>query len=185
MSGRSPPRVVRHSFVLSALSATLACPVVAEPLARSGTYGLHRANDLFHVGYAGRTWPRDYGVRSGACDTAAVPGTVAGAAAGSRSDSASIGVITGATIGAVIGATIGRELDRTDRACIGHALELAPLGHVVTWTSNTTRVHYALTPVRDIDRRCRQFRLVGRRGGQNEVTTQVACSNGDGRWQLR
>ena len=188
MSGRSSLHVGWHTLVLAALSVLLTCAAAAESPPNARTQGWRETNDPAHAGYAGRGWRRDFGVLTGHCDTAAVlgvVGTVGGAAVGSRSDDRATGVIIGATIGAVIGATIGRELDRTDRACIGHALELAAAGRVVAWTNNTTRVHYTLTLVRNVDRRCRQFRLVGRRGGKDEVTTQIACSSGDGRWQPR
>ncbi len=163
-------------------------PAAAQPPPHAKAHGWRKKNDPAHSGYVGHSWPHDYGVASGRCNTAAVLGVVgaaAGTALGSRGGNPPIGVIVGTAIGAVIGTTIGREIDRTDQACIGHALELAPPGQVVTWSNDTTRVSYTLTPVRDVDRHCRQFRLVGRRGGQDEVTTQVACSTGDGRWRLR
>lgn len=157
--------------------------------AAAGPPQAHRALDESNrfAGHAGRHWPQDYDVLAGRCDTAAVlrvVGSTHGAATGTHQPQR-IAVIVNTTIGAVIGATAGREIDRTDRGCIGHALELAPTGHVVTWTSTATRVAYTLTLVRNVDARCREFRLVGRRGGQEEITTQIACTDGDGRWRIR
>jgi len=174
--------------LLTVLALALALPAGAEPPPHAKAHGWRKKNDPTYAGYAGRNWPRDYGVLAGRCDTAAVlgaAGAAIGGVLGSRSDDPVVGVIVGATIGAVLGATVGREIDRADRACIGHALELAPPGRVVTWTNTTTKVAYTLTPVRDLAGGCREFRLVGRRGGRDEVATQIACSNGDGTWQLR
>lgn len=151
--------------------------VAAPPSASSGA----------HAGYSGRAWTQDHGVLAGRCDTAAVVaivGTSTGAPGGAG-DRSTVATLDDATVGAIVGATRGRELDRIDRACIGHALELAPTGVAVAWTSSATAVSYTLTLVRDVDRRCRELRLVGRRGGRNEIATQIACSFGDGRWRIR
>ncbi len=162
----------------AALSLALALAVVAAPHAQEGRP---------HVGHAGRTWNNDFGVRAGRCDTAMlvhIVGTSTGTKAASP-DVPAVGMLADRTLGATVGARPGRHLDYVDRACIGHALELAPQGRVVTWTSSATSVSYTLTPVRNAARGCRQFRLVARRGGETETTTQLACTNGDGRWALR
>ena len=51
-------------------------------------------------------------------------GGVIGAEAG-KGDQRAVAIVVGTVIGAVIGAEIGRRMDRTDRSCVGHALELA------------------------------------------------------------
>jgi len=92
--------------------------------------------------------------------------------------------VIGVIAGAAVGTEVRRELDRTDQACIGHALELVPVGKTVAWTG-ATQVAYTLTPVRDLGGCCREFRLEGQRGGKGAKSKQVACSSGDGRWQVR
>jgi surface antigen len=175
-------------FTLIALALALALPAAAQPPSQASAHGWRKKNDSGYAGYAGRAWRTDYGVLSGRCDTAAVlgaAGAAIGGVIGARSSDPVVGVIIGTVIGAVIGATVGREIDRADQACIGHALELAPVGRAVNWHNTRTNVAYTLTPVRDIGEGCRAFRLVGRRGGKEETSTQVACSSGDGRWQVR
>jgi surface antigen len=180
---RLPRRVAAALLCLG-----LALPAAAEPPPHAKAYGLRKKSDPTYTGYAGHVWPRDFGVLSGRCNAAAVlgaAGAVVGGAIGSRADDRAVGVIIGSVIGALIGATIGRELDRHDQACIGHTLELTPTGQVVSWTNTTTNVAYTLMPISDLAGGCRQFRLVGKRGGKEETTTQVACSSGDGHWQVR
>jgi len=178
-------RASRH-LVLAILVA-LALPVAAQPPPHAPAHGWRKKNDPTYAGYAGRTWVQDFGVLSGRCNTSAVlgaAGAAVGGAIGSRADDPVIGVIVGAAIGAAVGTVVGRELDKTDQACVGHALELVPVGKTVAWTS-ATQVAYTLTPVRDLGGGCREFRLAGQRAGKGAKSTQVACSSGDGRWQLR
>lgn len=175
---RGAPRIV----VASLLALTTAAASQRAP-----------AQDLLErgqrfTGHAGHRWTRDHGVLAGRCDTAAVlavVGSARAAAAGAPASERDIGMLVNATVGAVIGASPSREIDGIDQACIGQALELAPPGRVVCWTSTATRVAYTLTVVRNVDSRCREFRLVARRGGREEVGTQAACSDGDGRWRIR
>jgi surface antigen len=178
-------RASRH-LVLAILVA-LALPAAAQPPPHAPAHGWRKKNDPTYPGYAGRTWVQDFGVLAGRCNTAAVlgaTGAAVGGAIGARSGDPVIGIIVGSAIGAVIGTTVGRELDGADQACIGHALELVPVGRTVAWTS-ATQVAYTLTPVRDLGSGCREFRLEGQRGGKGAKSTQVACSGGDGRWQVR
>lgn len=173
--------------LIVAIFVALALPAVAQPPPHAPAHGWRKKNDPTYPGYTGRVWVQDYGVLGGRCNTAAVlgaTGAAVGGAIGSRSSDPVIGIIVGSAIGAVIGTTVGRELDQTDQACIGHALELVPIGKTVVWTS-ATQVAYSLTPVRDRGGGCREFRLEGKRGGKGAKSTQVACSGGDGRWQVR
>jgi surface antigen len=157
-------------YLVLAILVALALPAAAQPPPHAPAHGWHKKNDPAYPGYAGRTWVQDFGVLAGRCNTAAVLGAT--------------GAAVGGAIGAVIGTTVGRELDEADQACIGHAMELVPVGRTVAWTS-ATQVAYTLTPVRDLGSGCREFRLEGQRGGKGAKSTQVACSGGDGRWQVR
>ena len=87
---------------------------------------------------------------------------------------------------AAIGAEIGRRMDKADRSCVGHALELAAPGQTVTWVNAGTGVSYKLTPSDKPEGTdgCRKFRLVATGSfGLSEGRT-VACPAADGTWSL-
>jgi len=50
--------------------AGLALPaaVMADPPAHAPAHGWRKKHDPYYVGYTGRQWADDYGVRSGRCD---------------------------------------------------------------------------------------------------------------------
>jgi surface antigen len=181
-----------RSCIAACVALALSAPVLAEPPPHAKAHGWRKKNDPAYAGFRGKTWERDYGVVSlGRCNTDAVLG-VAGAAIGgiigaqvaedSGTDRA-IAVIVGSAIGAVVGAKIGRQIDRTDQACIGHALELAGAGKTVRWDNGG--VAYELTPTRDIGTSCREFKLNATRGDLREATTRIACTSGNGAWELK
>ena len=58
-----------------------------------------------------------------------------------------VATVVGAVVGAAIGHEIGRRMDKTDRSCMGQALELTAAGQNVKWTNPNTRVTYQLTPL--------------------------------------
>lgn len=168
-------------------------PVAADPPPHAKAHGWRKKNDPTYAGYEGKKWERDYGVVSlGRCDTDAVLG-VAGAAIGgivgaqasqgADDSQRAIAVIVGSAVGAVIGSKIGREVDRTDQACMGHALELTGLGKTVRWENQ--QVRYALTPIRNLNSTCREFKLDAVRSAVSESVKRVACSTRQGIWELR
>jgi surface antigen len=185
-------------ILAAALSALIGLmwltPAAADPPPHAKAHGWRKKNDPTYAGYQGKSWPQDYGVVSlGRCNTDAVLG-VAGAAVGGivgaqvSKDSGNeanraIAVIVGSAIGAVVGAKIGRDIDRTDRACIGHALELAAVGKTVRWDNGG--VAYELTPVRNVGGSCREFKLGAARGDLRETGTRIACTAGNGAWELK
>ena len=71
-------------------------PALSDPPDHAKAYGWRKKHDPRHVGYTGREWERDYGVREGSCQRKA------------------IGTVVGAVAGGVIGSQIG---DGTGRAC--------------------------------------------------------------------
>jgi surface antigen len=179
-----------------ALLMALPCAALATPPSWAPAHGWRKQNDPTYAGYSGRTWDYDYGVRSGSCDRGrigqvlgGVVGGVAGGAIGGEiakgSTDRSVAIVIGAVIGAAIGSEVGRRMDKTDRSCVGHALELADYGQSVRWTNPNTRVTYQLTPLDaelGIDG-CRQFRLIAHGSfGLSEGRT-VACTDGSGVWQ--
>jgi surface antigen len=170
----------------------LPCIALATPPPWAPAHGWRKKNDPTYAGYSGRSWSDDYGVRSGRCDRAevgAVLGGVAGGVIGAeagKGDQRAVAIVVGTVIGAAIGAEIGRRMDKADRSCVGHALELAAPGQTVGWTNPDTGVSYKLTPADKAEGAsgCRKFRLVATGGfGLSEGRT-VACPAPDGTWTL-
>ena len=171
----------------------LPCVVLAAPPAWAPAHGWRKKHDPGYAGYSGRTWDDDYGVQSGSCrrsEVGAVLGGVAGAVIGSQvgkeTGNRTVATVVGAVVGAAIGQEIGRRMDKTDRSCMGQALELTAAGQDVRWTNPNTRVTYQLTPLPQDGRAasCRQFKLVAHGSfGLSEGRT-VACPNADGVWSL-
>jgi surface antigen len=177
---------------LLVLIIALPCIALATPPSWAPAHGWRSKNDPTYAGYSGRSWERDYGVRSGHCDRAeigAVLGGVAGGIIGSEvagGESRGVAIVVGTVVGAAIGAEVGRRLDKADRSCVGHSLELAMPGQTVTWTNRNTAISYKLTPARDEESTdgCRKFRLTATdRFGLSEGRG-VACPGTDGRWTL-
>jgi surface antigen len=187
----------RTTLVLlaSLLSLSLApLPAPAEPPPHAKAHGWRKKNDPNYVGYTGKKWPNDYGVVEGRCNTAAI-GTVVGGVIGgvvgakvSSEQDRQVAVILGAALGAVVGRAIGKELDAADRACMGHALELAGERKTVAWTNQATGVSYRLTPTgsfKDGNAPCRRFTTVVSAGGKKDTLKGAACRQGNGDWQFR
>lgn len=180
-----------------ALAVALPCAVLATPPEWAPAHGWRKQNDPTYPGYSGKAWDYDYGVRSGACDrdrigqvlggaVGGVAGGVIGGEVAKGSPQREVAIAVGAVIGAAIGSEVGRRMDKTDRSCAGHALELAAYGQSVKWTNPNTRVTYQLTPL-DAERGddgCRRFRLIAHGAfGLSEGRT-IACTDGTGVWQL-
>jgi len=182
-------RVVLTALLYSIFIAS----AFAEPPPWAPAHGWRKKNDPNYVGYTGKKWERDYGVIEGRCNTSAIGavlGGVTGAVIGSRAseEDRPVAIVLGTTIGAVIGAKIGQEIDESDRACMGHALELAGEKKTVVWTNRSTGVTYRLTPVRNLgDKRqaCREFRTVMTAGKKRDAVTGVACRRPNGDWMFR
>jgi surface antigen len=119
-----------------------------------------------------------------------VLGGVAGGAIGSqvgKGENRQIAIVLGTIAGAVIGAQVGRDMDETDRACIGHALELAGDKKRVTWKAGDGRTTYRLTPLRGFEQdgaQCREFDLRATSGERRETKRAKACPAGDGNWRI-
>jgi surface antigen len=171
---------------------SLPAAVPADPPDWAPAHGWRRQHDEAYAGYSGHAWPRDYGVQSGRCDRAeigAVLGGLAGAAVGAGvagDDGRAVAIAVGTVIGAAIGADIGRRMDKTDRACTGHALELAQSGKSVTWINGRSGITYQLTPLdtRPSADGCRRFRLVATGPFGLSEGRATACPDDAGVWQL-
>lgn len=177
--------------VVSCLVALSMTEALADPPPWAPAHGRRAKDSSLYVGYSGREWSRDYGVLGGRCNTdevLTVIGAVAGGVIGNRTASAenrAIATLAGAIIGGVIGNRVGDAIDDRDRACIGHSLELVGSGRYVEWQNVTTGVWYQVRPLRDIDRRCREFELQSRPSkGKARKDRLRACRDDDGRWNI-
>jgi surface antigen len=182
--------------VLALVATSLApVPSPAQPPSHAPAHGWRKKNDPNYVGYTGKKWEKDYGVVGGRCNTAAVGAVVGGAiggAVGSRVETQdrAVAIILGTAIGAVIGAKIGQRIDETDRACMGHSLELAGLKKTVVWTNEKTGVTYRLTPTRNFQdgkQHCREFvtELSKGEGKSREKVAGVACRGRGSEWEFK
>ncbi len=166
-------------------------PVLAKPPPWAPAHGWRKKNDPFYVGYAGRQWSDDYGVIAGRCDTdkvLAVVGAAAGGTIANRTaspENRAIATIIGAIVGGVVGDTIGKRIDKSDRACIGQALELARVGQRVQWTNPATEQSYTVRPLRDLADRCREFELTTRGRSASGPVNLRGCAGDDGGWRLQ
>jgi surface antigen len=184
-----------RTAALAALAAIFALPpaALADPPSHAPAHGWRKKHDPYYVGYTGRQWSDDYGIRAGRCDrdrVGAALGAVVGGAIGaavSDGDDRLIAVLAGATIGAVIGREIGDEMDDRDRACFGHSLELLEDGRRVTWEGGRGGLVYTLAPNGRFDRDgrvCRHFTLLRQADGRQVTKQGSACRYGEGDWRM-
>lgn len=173
--------------------ALIPVPVPADPPPHAKAHGWRKKNDPNYVGYTGKKWEKDYGVIEGRCNTAAVGavlGGTVGGVIGSRAEKENrpVAIILGTTIGAIVGHKIGQTMDERDRACMGHALELAGEKKTVVWKNDATGVTYRLTPTRnyqDVKKPCREFTTVVSTVQKKDSVKGVACRRGNGDWEFR
>lgn len=186
---------VGSRLILGLVAASWLGSAMADPPRHAKAHGWRKKHDPAYPGYQGRrTWSQDYGIVSlGRCNTDAVLG-VAGAAIGGvvgarasqdnpDSTERAIAVVVGSAIGAVVGSRIGRRIDNTDRACMGHALELAAVGHAVRWDNGG--MHYELSPVKDLAGSCREFQLKVSGDQVRHNGRHIACTQGNGSWSFK
>ena len=161
----------------------------ATPPSHAPAHGWRKQHDPGYVGYAGTKWDDDFGIVAGRCNREALGAVLGGAVGGAlgsqigKGDGNKVAIIVGTALGAVLGAQAGREIDRSDAACIGHALELARDGQRVTWT-DASGTPYRLKPLKgysDGDLPCRSFELSA--GGKTVLRN--ACQTEPGAWELR
>ena len=148
------------ALVGGALAVAVPLNSYGDPPPWAPAHGKRKKGDAY-TGYTGKKWDKHYGVVNGRCNREAV--------------------------GAVIGAKIGRDMDETDRACIGHALELTGDKKVVTWASADKRRTYRLTPLRGFEQQgvnCREFDLRVTTDGGKQTNRVKACPGGDGTWRI-
>ncbi len=194
VSRSAPGRRAGRNTLICLLSSIigLSCVALAQPPQWAPAHGWRAKHDSTYTGFSGQAWVNDYGVRSGRCDreqVGALLGGIAGGAIGAeagKDGNRSVAIAIGTVIGAAIGAEIGRGMDQSDRACTGHALELAGPGQSVTWLNPGSGVTYRLTPV---DREpspdgCRKFRLTATGAFGLSEGRATACPGDRGTWSL-
>jgi surface antigen len=190
---------MRQRLLRLLCTAMFACSLLAagaawsDPPDHAKAHGWRKKHDPAYVGYTGRNWERDYGVREGSCnrkEIGTVLGAVVGGAIGSQvgdDGSRAVAIVIGSVLGAVIGREIGRDLDDGDRACIGHALELGEIGRPVQWINDQTRVSYLVTPLavaRTDAKNCRRFSIKATSNGKAHTSTGRACRDATGAWKM-
>jgi len=171
------PRSLLAGALALAVSAALAVPPSHAP-----AHGWRQKNDPYYLGYSGHRWQSDYGVVADAFITGAIGavlGGVAGAAIG-KEVADETGAVIGAIAGVLVGAEIDRRMDRSDRGCVSHVLDLGRDGQAVRWRNPATGLGYSLVPYapRTVDgRTCRDIEWGG---GER----QTACLRPDGSWVI-
>ena len=179
------------AFLIVLLATPLAA--LADPPSHAPAHGWRKKHDPYYVGYTGRHWPDDYGIREGHCDrdrVGAALGAVVGGAIGaavSDDEDRLVAILAGATIGAIIGHEIGDEMDDNDRACFGHSLELLEDGRHVRWDGASKGMFYLMTPDGRFERDgrvCRRFALTREYQGRQVVKRGNACRFGEGDWRM-
>ncbi|MEZ0245383.1 MAG: glycine zipper domain-containing protein [Methylophilaceae bacterium] len=177
---------------IAALLLPVSPSVYADPPPWAPAHGWRKKHDPYYQGYSGTHWEQDYGIINGKCNREAIGtvlGGVVGGAIGSsvgKDGNKGVAIILGTVLGAVIGNRIGKSMDDADRACIGHALELAADRRTVNWTG-AEGLNYMVTPMSSFDRngmKCREYRL--RVNGRNvdEDRKEKACLVSEGHWEV-
>ncbi|MBA4358829.1 MAG: hypothetical protein C0405_14010 [Desulfovibrio sp.] len=120
--------------------------------------------------------------------TGAGVGTMAGATIGALTFKNKLtGAALGAGIGALIGYAIGNEMDKTDRAQIGKALEEHPTGKPLAWKNPDTGAQYEATPstpYMQSDKVYRDIHIKSVVDGQERDVKAKAYRSADGTWTL-
>lgn len=180
------------AFIGAALLIPASPVAYADPPPWAPAHGWRKQHDPDYIGYSGKRWDDDYGVVEGTCNRdkiGAVLGGAVGGAIGStvgKGDGRTVAIIIGTVLGAVVGHQIGEEMDKADRACIGHALELAGDKRTVVWDNPDSGLSYRVTPVRGMEidgRKCREYDLNVRGNGVNENHREKACQVSEGTWK--
>lgn len=183
-------------YTLFALTAALLLPTApsahADPPPWAPAHGWRKKHDPYYIGYSGKRWKDDYGIIHGRCDRdkiGAVLGAAAGAAIGStvgKGDDKVVAIIIGSVLGAVVGHAIGEQMDKADRACIGHALELAADRRAVQWDNPESGLTYRIMPLHGLTlegRKCREYELFVQGRDFTEKRRETACQTGEGIWR--
>ena len=165
--------------LLATLSLAVALPALADPPSHAPAHGWRKKHDPYYQGYTGKQWRDDYGITSGHCDGSRIVSAMTGKAVGDAIGG-DAGTIIGAVTGVLVAEKVSRKMDKIDRGCLSHALDLGRSDQPVRWTNPETHRQYSVTPreTRNIDGRlCRDM-------DWSSGSRQTACINSDGSWSV-
>jgi surface antigen len=185
----------RKLTALASITAFLgySTALLADPPAHAPAHGWRKKHDPAYAGYSGVQWQTDYEITTGHCNREAIATVVGGVVGGAiahrvADENPVVATIIGAAVGALIGNKIGEKLDEADKGCVGHALELAKPGQLVTWMNASTGVRYEMSPGADRTQNgavCRDFKLTATSGQNKSSKSGVACQSNAGVWQIQ
>jgi len=176
---------MKLSFALALAALIGAGPAFADPPGHAPAHGYYK-KAKHYKGKSGAVYVSDYGISAGRCnrdEIGAVIGGVTGAVIGGQiagPEDRVVGMVVGGVFGAVVGHAIGDSMDESDRACMGHALELGRADVPVEWRHDGS--HYQFTPHGDARDGCRNATMVVDGRKPRDV---LACPSGRGEWRFR
>jgi surface antigen len=181
------------ALISAAVIGAFASAALADPPSHAPAHGWRKKHDPYYRGYSGVQWEEDYEVSKGRCNREAIATVVGGVVGGAIANRVGdehpvVATVIGAALGALIGNKIGEKLDEADKGCVGHALEIAKPGQVVTWTNAATGVRYEMTPRADRSQNgtvCREFKLNAATKAEKSATSGLACKSRAGVWQIQ
>jgi surface antigen len=183
-----PARSPSPAPIAAALAGLVA--LVAPGLATSqaggdaAAQGWRKAAEPYFLGAGDRKWLQDYGVVDGRCNRQAVEAVVNAGPTGPETPRNEVAVLRGP----LPPTRSRRALTDADRACLGHALELAPAGRAVYWADPAAGYSYRVTVLRGYSALgwpCREFAFEMTRGKQApEIMRSRACRTEDGVWGI-
>lgn len=167
--------------------------LLADPPSHAPAHGWRKKHDPGYEGYSGVQWQTDYEITTGHCNREAIATVVGGVVGGViahrvADENPVVATIVGAAVGALIGNKIGEKLDEADKGCVGHALELAKPGQVVSWANESTGVRYEMSAGAartQSGAACRDFKLTATSRVDKSSKSGVACQSNAGVWQVQ
>jgi surface antigen len=181
----SNARLSRLAAALAGLAAAVA-PLIASSQAGgdAAAQGWRKSAEPYFLGAGDRKWLQDFGVADGRCNRQAVEGVLKAGPSGPETPRSEVATLTGP----LPATKSSRALAEADRACLGHALELAPAGRAVYWADPVAGYGYRATVVRSYSALgwpCREFVFEVARGKQAPETARSrACRTEDGVWGI-
>jgi surface antigen len=132
------------------------------------------------------TW--NLGIQGGHCDRATVERALTAETGHVSARAAGSAILGGIVVSPVVGGKIGPRFDLADQACATAALELAPIGTTVSWTT-ASGVPVSIRPTRTTNlsdgSSCRDFTATARFASGKEMASGSACRNNTtGGWQM-
>ena len=165
--------------------------VAAPPRASAQTWespppqAWRKGAEPYFPGYGDRKWLQDYGVVDGRCNRQALEALLGSGPLRAEAPSGAVATLRGPLVdpGSV------RDLGAPDRACLGHALELAADGRTVYWVDASAGYAFRFTPLRNYTAYgwpCREFTVeVTQAKRKPQIVRSRACRTEDGVWGIQ